>query len=181
MLKSKIQILPNPKQIHPPSAEEIGIYLVVLVLLVVLGFVNNGYTQSISSTELINHAKDYDGKEVTYAGEVIGEVMCRGDFAWINLNDGQGAIGVWVDKALSAEIHFAGSYQAKGDWVEVSGIFQRACPEHGGDLDIHARELKKITPGYLVNHGMDPERKKLVFILLAILGAAWILQQLKRR
>ncbi|MBI5144664.1 MAG: hypothetical protein HZA27_00580, partial [Candidatus Omnitrophica bacterium] len=86
--------------------------VVKLLFLLVTGYwllVTLSFAQPVSSSELINNAKQYDGQEVTYAGEVIGEVMCRGDFAWINLNDGQGAIGVWVDKALSAEIHFAGS------------------------------------------------------------------------
>ena len=30
------------------------------------------FAQSLSSSELINHAKEYDGKLVVYSGEVIG-------------------------------------------------------------------------------------------------------------
>ena len=47
---------------------------------------------------------------IVYAGEVIGDVMVRGDFVWVNINDGENAIGVWLDKELAREIQFTGSY-----------------------------------------------------------------------
>lgn len=96
------------------------------------------YAPPLSSTELINNAKEYDGKSVVYTGEVIGDVMVRGDFVWVNLNDGENAIGIWLDKETAKEIQFTGSYRAKGDRLEVTGVFHRACIQHGGDLDIHA-------------------------------------------
>jgi len=30
--------------------------------------------------------------------------MVRGDFAWVNVNDGENAIGVWLSKELAGEI-----------------------------------------------------------------------------
>jgi len=110
-------------------------------------FASPSYAQTVSSLELINNAKQYDGKTVTYQGEAIGDIMARGEHAWINLNDGYTAIGVWVRKNDIKDIAYLGNYRAKGDIIEVSGIFNRSCPEHGGDLDIHAREIKKIIPG----------------------------------
>jgi len=82
---------------------------------------------------------------VVYEGEVIGDVMGRGEYAWINVHDGQNAIGVWIDKALTKDILYTGSYQGRGDWLEISGTFQRACNLHGGDLDIHAQAIKKLA------------------------------------
>ena len=64
------------------------------------------YSQPLSSTELINNAKSYDGKTVVYEGEVIGDIMVRGAFAWINVNDGKNAIGIWLEKDLSKDIFF---------------------------------------------------------------------------
>ena len=69
------------------------------------------FAQPVSSTELINSAKQYDGKTVVYTGEVIGDIMIRGDYAWINLWDGKNAIGIWVRKDLVKDITYTGSYK----------------------------------------------------------------------
>jgi hypothetical protein len=127
------------------------------------------YAQPLSSTELINKAKEYDGKSVVYAGEAIGDVMVRGDFVWVNLNDGENAIGVWLDKELAKEIKYTGSYQAKGDRLEVTGVFHRVCIQHGGDMDIHAQNIRKISPGKLVEEKLDTVKRNFTFILLGIL------------
>jgi len=184
-MKSQTQILPNSKQIQNSKSQfsfwgfEIGIYLVVLILLVILGFSAPCFAQAISSTELINNAKSYDGKMVVYKGEVIGDVMPRGKHAWVNINDGNNAIGVWVSRAVAKSIFYTGSYRAKGDVVEVSGIFHRSCPEHGGDLDIHAQVLRKVTSGRVLSERINIDKKNLVLILLGILCIILILRQFK--
>jgi len=140
---------------------------------------NYCYAQSISSAELINNAKLYDGKTVTHEGEVIGDIMLRGEFAWINVNDGQNAIGIWMDKNLTADILYTGSYKSKGDFVEITGVFQRACLEHGGDLDIHAQTIRKVRQGRGVFERLNVNKRNLVFVLLGVLCLVWILKQLK--
>jgi len=139
----------------------------------------NLFAQSISSTELINNAKQYDGKAVVYEGEVIGDIMVRGDYAWINVNDGQNAIGIWMDKNLAKDITYAGSYKSKGDWLEITGVFQRACLQHGGDLDIHAQAMRKVRPGRQVLARLNISKRNLAFVLLGVLCLVWILKQLK--
>jgi len=137
--------------------------------------------QPISSSELIKNAKDYDGKTVLYGGEVIGDIMRRGDFAWINVNDGQNAIGVWIDASMLKEITYTGSYRSKGDVVDIAGEFHRACPEHGGDLDIHARALQKKIDGGMIVQKFNPDKRNLIIILLGLLATLWILSLLKRK
>jgi len=148
--------------------------------LLVAGFVSylqiNALAQPVLSTDLINKAKDYDQKIVIYEGEVIGDVMQRGGHAWLNINDGYNAIGVWADKnLLQGVIKYTGSYRAKGDWLEVGGIFNRACRQHGGDMDIHAQTVRKIKEGRLFIEKINPEKKKLILILLILLSVIWIL------
>ena len=138
------------------------------------------YAQPISSTELINKASQYDGKSVVYAGEVIGDVMARGDFVWVNINDGDNAIGIWLSKELAGEIRFAGSYHAKGDRVEITGAFHRACLQHGGDLDIHAQHIRKISPGRSVGEELDTGKRNLTFILLGVLSLVLIFVRRRR-
>jgi hypothetical protein len=139
---------------------------------IILGM--NCYAQSVSSSELIDKAKEYDGKTVVYQGEVIGEVMVRGENAWINLNDGKNALGVWAKKDLTREIANAGSYKTIGDLIEVEGVFHRSCLEHGGDLDIHGSSLREIKGGYRVRQKLSWRRQKIAYSLGAILIIIWI-------
>jgi hypothetical protein len=121
------------------------------------------YAQPLSSTELINNAKNYNGNTVVYKGEVIGDIMLRGEYAWVNVNDGQNAIGIWVKKELIKDILYTGSYTSKGDILEITGKFNRSCPEHGGDLDIHAQSIIIISSGSKISHSVN--RKEINFIL----------------
>jgi len=154
----------------------------VLIALLVLGFWRQAaFAQNISSTKLINSAKEYDGKIVSYSGEVIGDIMKRGAFAWINVNDGENAIGIWAPVGLLKEINYSGSYKSRGDIIEVTGVFNRACKEHGADLDIHAEAIKKINSGSFIQEKPNMDKKNQVAILLGILGAVWILTLLKNK
>ncbi len=158
-------------------------FFIMLLLTCNLSLITHNfcYAQPISSAGLINNAKQYDGTTVSYEGEVIGEVMLRGNYAWVNVNDGQNAIGIWLPRGLVKDILYAGSYKSRGDWVEVVGVFHRACAQHGGDLDIHGQSLKKTNPGRIIPERLHHGKMKLVFILLGVLGVVWILSLLKRR
>jgi hypothetical protein len=137
------------------------------------------YAGSVSSTDLINNAKEFDAKTIVYEGEAIGDIMIRGEHAWVNLNDGQNAIGVWLDRAKAAEIVSRGNYKSKGDWLEITGIFNRACLEHGGDLDIHAQAMRRIKSGYPVTETINWKKINLAVFLFFILLTLWISRQLK--
>ncbi len=139
------------------------------------------FAQPISSVELINNAASYDKKEIEYAGEVIGEVMFRGDYAWVNVNDKVNAIGVWAGKNLIQDITRAGNYKTIGDSVSVRGIFHRSCIEHGGDLDIHAVSLKKIRDGSHIEEIIDIDRRNVSIGLLGVLCLVLILGRLARK
>ncbi|MDD4980430.1 MAG: DNA-binding protein [Candidatus Omnitrophica bacterium] len=152
----------------------------ILFLLVTCGLgLTTAFAQPISSTELINNAKLYDGKVVVYEGEIIGDVMVRGEFAWVNINDGSNAIGIWIEKNLTRDIIYTGSYKSKGEWMEITGVFHRACLEHGGDLDIHAQAIRKIKPGRPAIEKLNPGKRNLTLILLGGLCLVWILRLLK--
>jgi hypothetical protein len=138
---------------------------------------SNCHAQPSTSLELINDAKEYDNKTVSYKGEVIGDIMIRGDHAWLHVYDGIIAIGIWAPKTMIGDIHYAGDYHKKGDIVEVSGVFHRSCLEHGGDLDIHASEIKKITSGSLIN---QPISGKKVYIGILSLMLVLLFYALKK-
>lgn len=100
--------------------------------------------------ELIENAKELDGKELTVQGEVIGERMDRGSHTWININDGTNAIGIWMDKEEADKVRYYGGYKRIGDTVKASGVFYRACREHGGEADLHCNSIEVVKEGYNV-------------------------------
>ena len=165
-------------QVTKSPSHKIKIFFVTCVLVSLCPCVLC-LAQPVSSTELINNAKQYDGKTVIFAGEVIGDVMARGEFAWVNVNDGANAIGVWIDRNLAKDIFYAASYKSKGDTIEVAGVFHRACLEHGGDLDIHAQGFTKVRTGSERPEKVDIHKRNSFFLLLGLLCLVLILRQLR--
>jgi len=161
------------------NLKSVALHVIVLCTLYFTQY--SASAQPISSDELINNAKLIDGKSVAYIGEVVGDVMIRGEYAWGNLLDGKNAIGIWAGKDLIKDIVYTGSYKFKGDLVEVRGVFHRACLEHGGDLDIHAQSLTKIIPGWPTQEMPNFNKGNIAILLSGVLVLIWILTLLKRR
>jgi len=140
----------------------VKIFILSIIFYAILALTgNNCCAQEVGSLDLLNNAKEYDQKTITYKGEVIGDVMMRGDHAWLHVNDGYVAIGIWASKGLIRNIFYSGNYRQRGDLLEVSGIFHKSCLEHGGDLDIHASEIRKLASGGVV---IQPISKRKVYV-----------------
>jgi hypothetical protein len=99
----------------------------------------------------------------------------------LNIQDGGNALGVWISAGLIKEINFTGDYKSRGDNLEITGIFHRACPEHGGDLDIHAQSVRKLSGGRMVKETLNSDKLNLSLTLLGALFLVWILMLLKRK
>ncbi|MFA5852757.1 MAG: hypothetical protein WC820_08650 [Spirochaetales bacterium] len=155
----------------------------LLLLIMLLAFQGEASAQeqtiSIVKTgalKLIDNAKAYDERQVEIAGELIGDVMVRGDYAWISILDDGTAISAWIEKSMLPSDANIGNYARNGDIVRLRGIFHRACPEHGGDLDIHAKTLELVSKGASVNHPVDTSVVVISLTLLVIgviLVTAW--------
>lgn len=152
-----------------------------IILLVNCLFCALCYAQTVSSAELINNAKRYDGNTVIYSGEVIGDVMKRGKYSWLNVHDGINAVGIWIDNDLIKNIGHAGNYKTRGDFITVKGAFYRRCIEHGGDLDIHAVSLRKVSDGAVIPEKINMVKRNLAIILAGGLCLVLILKRLKRK
>ncbi len=154
---------------------------IFIIIFLLCAFPLAVFAQNLTSRELLEQAAQYDGRSITYSGEVIGEIMRRGEFYWVNISDGENALGVWVNSGQAKEISFTGSYKTRGDSLEVIGIFHRACAEHGGDLDIHAQSVRKVSAGRVVKEKLNSDKVNLSLVLLGALFLVWILMLLKRK
>ncbi|MDO8986817.1 MAG: hypothetical protein Q7V14_01135 [Coriobacteriia bacterium] len=136
------------------------------------------------SAGLVEQPKKYDGRKVEFTGEAIGEVMVRGEDAWIHINDDayyaknveEGAplggfnsgMAVWLPAGLTTRIMYYGDYKHEGDVVTITGVFNAACAEHGGDMDIHADELVVDVQGRHVIDEVKPWKIWLAVVLCLI-------------
>lgn len=140
----------------------------------------------MSSTELVERCQFYDGKAITFRGEVVGDAMIRGESAWINANDDAYSEGsrrlsgynsgqsIWCRTDDAKLIETVGDYRHVGDIVEVRGVFNRACPEHGGDMDIHASEVHVVKRGRSIPHPVEIGKIRATSILFAISLALFV-------
>lgn len=158
-----------------------------------LAIVPVAYGKMVSSSELVEHPKKYNGRKVAFRGEVIGEVMVRGDYAWLNVNDdlyshsdGKKLQGynsgqsIWSKASEVRDITHTGSYTASGDIVQVEGTFNRACPLHGGDMDIHAIDVSVVEKGHLRSHPLSWPKLVGALLLFALSLALTAVIRLQR-
>lgn len=113
--------------------------------------------EPVSSTQLIEQASSWDGKQIAFEGEAVGEVLRHGQWAWINVSDSQNTIGCYVDAAQAEQIQLCGRYGVTGDTLRIEGVFSRACAEHGGDADIHVEHLQILQTGEIQKITLSPK------------------------
>jgi hypothetical protein len=136
---------------------------------------------AVSARDLIDHAKEYDGKAVVFTGEAIGDSMRRGDHAWVNVLDSDAAMGVYLPASALGAIRHYGSNSMKGDTVRVRGVFSRACPEHGGDMDIHASAVEIVARGASTPRPVDSLKLALTPAFLGLSALLYLLWRRRER
>jgi len=149
---------------------------------------------SVSSEELIENSDYYDRRTVVYRGEVVCDVLGRGEYSWITVNDdhyghkpvreyeelkgGNTGMGVYCRSDMLEEVTWVGSYRTAGDLIKVTGVFYKASPRHGGDTMIEAEEISVIRKGWRVTarRGLAGEVAALILLVIAALalGAVWL-------
>ena len=189
--------------------EIVIVFLVVCALSLMLFFLKKPETftvewknpNKISSSMLVEKAKHYDGRTVTFTGEAVGERMIRNrgkasEGAWIHLNDDaymyraseaseslsgfNSGMSVWVTPPqMSNVIKTYGGFKTNGDVVRVSGVFHAACKEHGGDMDIHATSLQVVSDGLPIAHPVSGWKVLIAVAMVLLAAAMWALNKRK--
>jgi hypothetical protein len=132
------------------------------------------HAEELTVAEILKDAASYDGKTIVFTGEVIGDVMRRGNYAWVNVYNGDDALGVWMKASFAEAIDHKGSYRTKGDIIECVGIFHRACPEHGADMDLHLQAMRKLVCGGPIKEELNTRKRNLIVFLLGVFAVIWI-------
>lgn len=145
------------------------IFKIIMLFISMLLFltVTASADDSVTFNQLVENSKLYDGKTIEVKGEAIGEAMKRGNHSWVNINDGTLPMGIWMKSDDAAGIKVFGNYHNLGDVVEVTGVFNRACSEHGGDMDIHAKSVRIVEKGTLTPHPVN-KRRVMISVVLTI-------------
>ena len=123
--------------------------VVLFTCLLMLTLAAPAAAQPVSIGSLMENPALHDQEVVSVKGEVIGDVMIRGQHAWVNVGDDSGVIGVFMP-ALDARDLTPGRYGRRGNIIMVKGTFNRACIAHGGDMDIHALQVRRVSDAHLV-------------------------------
>ena len=166
----------------PVRSYEFVVHRLILVLLLAfVSWFSAEAATTVSSEELLKNSEEYDSQDVTFKGEVIGDIMIRGEFAWVNVRDEHGAIGAFCPLELTEKIEHQGNYNFRGDSVSVRGEFHRACSEHGGDMDIHAEKILIVQEGEERSHPLAPGKARASAILPAIVLLLAIIHLIVRR
>ncbi|NTW72591.1 MAG: DNA-binding protein [Eubacteriaceae bacterium] len=154
----------------------------VLILLLIIPFSVQAYASDTTKiNDLIENALSLDGKNVTIQGEAIGESFERGEYSWVNVNDGTNIIGIWMKTDDAQKITYYGNYKNKGDTLRISGIFRRSCSEHGGELDIHSDTVVITNTGsYVPEHISDIKIIAAVFLSMLSGFVVWLYLKMKK-
>jgi len=152
---------------------------IILVCILVFSFSITCWAREYNNfNDLIENSKKIDNSKITLKGEAIGEAMTRGNHSWVNISDGSTAMGIWIKYEQAQSIKNFGKYGYKGDIVKINGTFNRACKEHGGDMDIHASSVEIIDDGGRVIIPIS-NNKKVVAIVFTVITFALTLSYVK--
>jgi hypothetical protein len=151
---------------------------ILILLFISVGTLAVNATDLTSINELVDNSLAMDQETIRIQAETIGEVLERDEYSWINVNDGTNAIGIWLPSNEALKIKNFGSYFMKGDTLEIIGVFNRTCEEHGGEMDIHTQSITVIKSGSEIEHPISILKFSFAIILLT---AALFMAYMNRR
>ncbi len=141
----------------------------------------------ITSGEVIACPAAFDGRQVRYTGEVIGDLLRRDGGAWALVNDddyalrvgplpGHGdhrgtnaGLSVWLPDDLVDDLTGLGRPNQRGDVVRIEGRIVRTDPTDGGGLTLRAEGIELLRPAQAVTERLH--RPQAVLAVVSLLGA----------
>ena len=125
---------------------------------------------------LVSVNRALDGSDVRFSGEVVGDVVNADEgYKWVNLmGTANNVIGVRLTDVQAARIQNVGGYHKSGTVLQVTGAYHVACPEHQGELEVHALSVEVLDNGGPATH-MISTRWLVISVLLCVLSIMLLL------
>ncbi len=154
-------------------------YRIITVFGLLLCVILQVSAEQISLSEALNNFTFYDKKEITIRGEAL-DLLPRAQGVWINIVDRGSSLGIWVDKSITVpDIAHFGSYQVRGDILEIKGTFHKQHPDFFEPL-VAASAVRVVYPGSELKQRVSLEQKETA-LLAAVLFCLLFLLYLRRR
>lgn len=133
----------------------------------------------------------FDGLEVHYVGELVGDLLHREGGAWVMVNDDDYALrtgplpthgeprgmnsglNVWLADGLHERITAPGAPNRRGDVVHVVGRIHRTDPRDGGGLTLRAQQLTVLAPATEIHEPVDLPQAALAGAALTAGAVLW--------
>jgi hypothetical protein len=144
----------------------------------------------VSSTQVHLCPSAFDGLEVTYVGEVVGDILRRRGGAWVQVNDDDYALvngpvighreragfntglSVWLEGDLADRIEQPGRAAVRGDVVLLQGTLLRADPDDGGGTTLRVHTMRTLAGPLEIEPPLHTVQLWVAVVLsLAALGA----------
>lgn len=150
----------------------------------------------VTSGQVVGCPAAFDGQQVTYAGEVVGDLLHRDGGAWVLVNDDDYALevgplpghrdhrgtnaglSVWLPDHLLDRITGLGRPDQRGDVIQIDGRIVRTDPADGGGLTLRADDFDILQPAQRFE---EPLHRPQVVLAAVSLLAAVVLTGLRRR
>lgn len=145
----------------------------------------------VSSAQVLGCPVAFDGRRVTFVGELVGDLLTRDGGAWVLVNDDDyalevgplpahrdrrgtnGGLSVWVPDRLQGRITGLGGPGQRGDLVAIEGLVRRADPADGGGVTLRADRLEVLSPAAPVEEPLNVAQVWLSAAALALGVGVW--------
>lgn len=156
--------------------------MLTLVSVIALPSAAHAVPVRIDTFALSQADSDLDGRVVRFQGEAIGESLrADADTRWANILDDGVAIGVVAPTQMLTAIDGWGDWSRRGTIVEVTGVFNVACTQHGGDLDVHASKIRALEPSVPIERPVDLAKAGVAAFAFVLAAALAYLFRMRKR
>lgn len=136
---------------------------------------------------LVSINRALNDNQVSFEGEAVGDIVNGGESSkWVNVMGASNAvISVFMTDDQASLVDDLGGYHSSGTHLKITGVYHIACPEHQGELDVHASNVEVTKVGELTEHRISPVRFEAAVVIcvaaLVVLGAYVLTRRYIRR
>jgi len=145
----------------------------------------------VTSGQVLDCPVAFDGRRITFVGELVGDLLARDGGAWVLVNDDDYALelgplpahrerrgtnsglSVWLPDRLHGPLTGLGRPGQRGDLVRIEGLVRRSDPSDGGGLSLRAEQLEVLSPAAPVQEPLNLAQVWLAVGALALAGGLW--------